>query len=839
MTATFLYTSSFSSPTPWALPLLRPHPRILMTPTRIARLQARWASPTGNFVALVTNWSGGSANATNGLGFALKYLATGNATFATSAYNAAIAESYALEKGGPWQLWANTSPIVLDWCYSALTGTQKANLIAQIETQNGNRETSLNSAGTAGYQLMGPANGTGLTGYTMGCLAIEGEAGASSRIAKLRNGMQHTALWLDESHADGGWDGYSFLGYWNALCLWIYHIAAGEESLAIGRVPYLGNRGGVAARQLVANLSDFIAGPTNHRANTNGVQFEARPEEGWAAAFQADCAHDPVMQWVCDGQQTNASFRWTHTQLLSDASWMALPFYDSTLIAQSPATAGLPLCTALTVSGLTNFRGGWNLASGGDINAWYFTGACRFQEHDKQNGGHLEIWRGADQIVSTGYNYAGRNSGWESFPAGANTVGNYSMTLNCMLFSPTGSATPDKSGSQKCSGSQPSGSVSTYPWSNGLIWFAGGGTWLNSKLLSFVDEGNSPGDEALTIGDLSNAYLSSQVTNYKRYVDYVKGADSTRGTFVVRDTFTAGSVNRIRALFYARQAFNASGKVVVTGGLGAGVLTCNNDVNTVRGASKVWYQMVSPSPTVVRLVGGGDGLGGAGDFTNYYDGANTSFHLNFQGGTGDSRNTVETARIANQWRVEFETTPGAAQGQVVIVITIGDSGDADPPVYTLSDVQALAPLAFPGGPAPGGPVSTYPAPPFPSNENRVLFRLEGANFNTTADQPLQQVGYLGKYRINKITVLNPSLSLTTAAGGFYTGASKGGKTLVAAGQSYAALNGGATGTLLDCTLATGATGNFFVAGTVPILSLTTPQGAAATADIEIEGTDLT
>jgi hypothetical protein len=82
-----------------------------------------------------------------------------------------------------------------------------------------------------------------------------------------------------------------------------------------------------------------------------------------------------------------------------------------------------------------------------------------------------------------------------------------------------------------------------------------------------------------------------------------------------------------------------------------------------------------------------------------------------------------------------------------------------------------------------------------------------------------------------VRVSNPSISLTTAAGGIYTAVSKGGLAILAAATAYsglttAALNAaGATATFTPVTAETQATTLYF--------NLTTAQGAAATADIYI------
>jgi hypothetical protein len=68
----------------------------------------------------------------------------------------------------------------------------------------------------------------------------------------------------------------------------------------------------------------------------------------------------------------------------------------------------------------------------------------------------------------------------------------------------------------------------------------------------------------------------------------------------------------------------------------------------------------------------------------------------------------------------------------------------------------------------------------------LLGRIIGANMNVTTDQPFVMTNYaaLNPFRITKITAKNASISLTTAAGGVYPAASKGGTAIVAAGQVY-------------------------------------------------------
>lgn len=120
--------------------------------------------------------------------------------------------------------------------------------------------------------------------------------------------------------------------------------------------------------------------------------------------------------------------------------------------------------------------------------------------------------------------------------------------------------------------------------------------------------------------------------------------------------------------------------------------------------------------------------------------------------------------------------------------------------------------------------------------------LLGANFNSTLDQAISISVPSGLWAIDQISISNPSVSMTTAAGGFYSAASKGGVTVVANTQAYTSLTTNAantTGNYMQPTLSTAGNTTAFagLAQTGQIkalyLSLTTSQGAPATADVRI------
>jgi hypothetical protein len=115
----------------------------------------------------------------------------------------------------------------------------------------------------------------------------------------------------------------------------------------------------------------------------------------------------------------------------------------------------------------------------------------------------------------------------------------------------------------------------------------------------------------------------------------------------------------------------------------------------------------------------------------------------------------------------------------------------------------------------------------------LIGRMIGANFNVTTDNVIPLlIPATAAYKVAKITVTNASVNLTTAAGGVYNAATKGGVALVAATQVYTALSTAAKS--LDLTLAAAAAITL-PAGTLLYLNLTTAQGAPATADIYVYG----
>jgi hypothetical protein len=121
-----------------------------------------------------------------------------------------------------------------------------------------------------------------------------------------------------------------------------------------------------------------------------------------------------------------------------------------------------------------------------------------------------------------------------------------------------------------------------------------------------------------------------------------------------------------------------------------------------------------------------------------------------------------------------------------------------------------------------------------SQTAQVLFRLSGANLQSTSDQLFTKFYSGSAYFVTQIIARQRSGAASIAcAGGIYDAAAKGGNALVAAAQSWVTL---ASGVIVSATLATlvGTT----LLSNIPRLSLTTGSTAACTADFYILGLDI-
>lgn len=121
------------------------------------------------------------------------------------------------------------------------------------------------------------------------------------------------------------------------------------------------------------------------------------------------------------------------------------------------------------------------------------------------------------------------------------------------------------------------------------------------------------------------------------------------------------------------------------------------------------------------------------------------------------------------------------------------------------------------------------------DSSRALFRLTGANMQSTADQQFTKQGGFTLFMPTFIVAIRRTGGTTgTCAGGIYPAAAKAGTALVANTQNWVTLS--TTNKIVSATLAAGTLTD--AQNATPYFALTTGSTAAATADVYIFGTVL-
>lgn len=111
----------------------------------------------------------------------------------------------------------------------------------------------------------------------------------------------------------------------------------------------------------------------------------------------------------------------------------------------------------------------------------------------------------------------------------------------------------------------------------------------------------------------------------------------------------------------------------------------------------------------------------------------------------------------------------------------------------------------------------------------TLFVLRDANLASTDDQMFEKVGDWTQAAVLHVIATDATATPTSAVGGIYTGASKGGSGITLASQNWASMS--SPGRVLHCQLSAAP---MKVTGTA-YLSLTTAASQASTCDIYIMG----
>lgn len=116
--------------------------------------------------------------------------------------------------------------------------------------------------------------------------------------------------------------------------------------------------------------------------------------------------------------------------------------------------------------------------------------------------------------------------------------------------------------------------------------------------------------------------------------------------------------------------------------------------------------------------------------------------------------------------------------------------------------------------------------------NVLLGEITAADMNTTADQAIDIVAGVTKWVPTAFVFFDASVSLTTAVGGVYSAASKGGTALLAASQVYSSLTSAEK--RLQAAAAAAGSGQYWT-GSQAFFSLSTPQGSASTCRVQMYG----
>jgi hypothetical protein len=637
------YRPIIVSDAPWPTPTIRPqHPRLYVNEEGLRRLRARWNDPA--YAEVVAIYRGKA----NPLAQALSYLATGERGLCEAAVAGVARESYALS-GPPQATYGDTAALVFDWCYPALSAVEKSQLIAEIE-----RRTALREAALMKRFQWHEAHYLGLHAYLLGVLAVEGEPGASPRIAKARNAIQNYIELGNEIHGDGTYDTYAYQDLFLITPAILWSVATGQD--VVRRDRYALNRPEVLLRMLSADGSNFMVGPGDQSADGRGLMVRASQPSALGPLMLADYLKDGFDQYV--GEEILRHQGWGRTA--NAPQWLSLLFFDDSLKAVSPEAAGIPLTRRMPIGGVVNMRSAWGIAdpSAEVVNAWLYAGPRL--EHAEPDAGHFVIWRGMDDLIVSGANYFGSPSKYRD------QWGGLSFARNTMIFSPAGVNNPDRAGSQSMRYDKLR-SAARFPVADALVWYRGYAA-LNAEIIDFRDLGRA----VMTTADLTNAYDLRYVQRYRRSVIYVPP-----DVFIVDDRFTVQDVDRVRMLFHLRERPVIDGMKVLAGSNEAGVLEAQGSkAEALRGASQATIQVLWPVPADLVAVGGPG-------FENYIDGADVDAATTAVDWLLEPRRKATDLaerldQVGGQWRLEVDATPRQTSGEMIVAVTVGPRGAVSP-----------------------------------------------------------------------------------------------------------------------------------------------------------------
>jgi hypothetical protein len=676
-------------PHPWPAPTIRAdHPRLFFDAAHLRRFRAHWNDPAYASVVREYKYDVGLDPVKQ----ALRGLAVDDPAACRLAAHTVAGDWHPkmnLSSGPPggfdWNLfgppdyvYGDATALVFDWCYAALGPEIKAVLVAKIDEQNAMREQALNKR----FQWH-EAHFMGLHAYLMGVLAIQGEPGASDRLQKARNALQNWTDIGNELHGDGGYKTYTYQDLFLIAPAILWSMATGED--VVRRNQFIMHHADFLLRRLSQDGKDFVTGPGDQAADSRGMIIRLQDPSAIGPLMIADYLHDGFAQWLGQFMLEKQGFgeRWDNPR------WLDLIFHDDRLAAQPPASARIPLVRYLPQSGMVDMRSAWNIGHAGadDIDAWFYLGPMT--EHAEMDAGHFTVWRGDDDLITEGANYFSRPTRYHIL------WGALSFARNTAEFSPSGSIAPDLDGSQlpiptmvyddgrefgdvgaehlvKGESAATRSAIAAlsaraYPTANRLIWYSEYAGYLG-RITDFHDLGA----EAIMTGDATAAYDPGHVLSFQRSV-----IDAKPDVFIIRDHFRLRDVGRVRMLFHVRQRPEVPGLAVVKGSAEAGILEGIGDsVTIMRGNSQATIRLLWPKSATIRLVGGPG-------YENYIDGANIDPRTTGAGWLLKQPDfPARIARVTGTWRIEIETAPQTADGEMIVAISVGARG-ANPPATRL------------------------------------------------------------------------------------------------------------------------------------------------------------
>jgi hypothetical protein len=511
---------------PWPLPKMRTNAdgsryyRIMMGSQGPKRLKARWTDPAYDSITKLHKGK------TNALSRSLEYVATGNRSLVQGAFDDAMAQAYKLYTDFN-QLYTDKACFVLDWCYDALTADQRSQLVQKILDNMAQRRVELDKRWN-----LHEAHYFGYHSWVFNALAIAGEPGVSADITRqLARAVQHHTGWVNDDAPDGAVIPYAYQSaQW---CVLAYAYGLGTDQDMRQRALFLKHRPEHALR-LAANGKQTLAFPNDSSCEASGfgqVNFSVQAMEMY---WIADYMRDDKAQFVANKIKAKWG-TWSRNDNL-EPIWSILTSLADDLPGADP---GFALSNA-DANNVVLSRSSWAAPDTTDVSAFLSVG--HVGQHDCPRGGHLNVWRGKDELLSSGSNYLGSPSqnkdNWEK----------RSWSHNCLHFRPSSGATPEKDGSQTL----------TFPWVKSselapnpvrLHYFASDSVIdapysLAGRLWDYRDNG----DVLIATADLTKCYDPARVTRYWRTLIHVRPGD-----FLLWDRWACTGTSSVDARFFSRQ----------------------------------------------------------------------------------------------------------------------------------------------------------------------------------------------------------------------------------------------------------------------------------------------